>query len=165
MIVDFVPQDPSHAEEISERVLRLWLEIYCGEIASGADGIRAIHAREETPEHIRGYMSQGTVYEVVTLDGDDVGLVAYRVNGGDLYLNKLYIEDGYRRIGLGSICMEHVLEVAAEHACSTVSLYASDGNKGAFAFYTNCGFEVIGTQEITDSLGNKGYRKQLRKPL
>ena len=165
MIVDFVPQNPSHAEEISERILRLWLEIYCGEIASGADGIRAIHAQEETADHVRRYMSEGTVYEVVTLDGDDVGLVAYRVNGSDLYLNKLYIEDGYRGIGLGTVCLEHVFDVAREKGCASVSLVASRGNKPAFAFYTKFGFEIVGVVEITDGLGNRGHREQMRKLL
>jgi len=165
MTIEFVRLAPEDSEAISERIHRWWILIYAGEISSGAAGIDDIFNREQRPEHIRGYMEDGTVYESVIVDGEDMGMIAYRPVAPQLYVDKLYLETSVRRHGVGSACMEHMFGVARSNGCTSAALVASEHNEPAMNFYAKNGFVRTGSEPVYDHLGNVGYRIHLERGL
>ncbi len=165
MSVTFVPLSEKDAQGISARIYGWWVEIYSGEISSGVEGLDSIFEREETADHVRDHMSKGTVYCDVSVEGKVVGLVAYQPGPEVFYIDKLYLDESARGMGIGGECIEELFSIARARGCTKVLLHASPGNKGAYRFYLAHGFYLDHIEEITDSFGVVGERHHLMRPV
>ncbi|MGH3699312.1 MAG: GNAT family N-acetyltransferase, partial [Pseudonocardiaceae bacterium] len=59
-----------------------------------------------------------------------------------LYLKELYVTEAFRRQGIGTLLMQELYRVAADHMCSRVEWTADAGNVLADGFYTRLGVPV-----------------------
>ena len=80
-----------------------------------------------------------------------VGAVCCRVdksdNGRRLYIMTLGCLAPYRRLGIGTTMLEHVLKICEEDGkFDSVYLHVQISNEGAIEFYRNFGFEIIETK-------------------
>ncbi len=57
-----------------------------------------------------------------------------------LYLKELYVAEGYRRRGTGTLLMRAVCEMAGKHRCSRIEWTTDRGNTRAQEFYRRLGF-------------------------
>lgn len=60
-----------------------------------------------------------------------------------LYIEDIYIHAEHRKMGLGRLLMEHIIEVAENRNCSRVELVVDTNNKSARMFYNNFGFQLM----------------------
>jgi ribosomal protein S18 acetylase RimI-like enzyme len=63
-----------------------------------------------------------------------------------LYLKELYVAKTHRRAGIGSLLMQSVFAIAAQHECSRVEWMTDEDNPGAQAFYEALGAERHATK-------------------
>ncbi len=59
-----------------------------------------------------------------------------------LYLKELYVTEAFRCQGIGTLLMQELYRIAAEHTCSRVEWTADAGNVLAEAFYARLGVPV-----------------------
>ncbi|KAI9323684.1 N-alpha-acetyltransferase 50, NatE catalytic subunit [Dichotomocladium elegans] len=65
-----------------------------------------------------------------------------------LYIVTLGVLKPYRRLGLGSKLLSHILDYAAKHVeYSSIYLHAQVNNEAAVEFYKKHGFEVVEVQK------------------
>jgi len=82
-----------------------------------------------TPEHTR----------FINFQGERVGFVVVKPEGGALKLDHLYIEPEFQRLGIGASVLRSIFSVADEHGLkiTVTALRDSDSNQ----FYLRHGFE------------------------
>jgi len=81
-----------------------------------------------------------------------VGAVCCREDKADkqkrLYIMTLGCLAPYRRLGIGSVMLEHILKICeADGTYDNVFLHVQVSNAGAIAFYEKFGFEIVETRE------------------
>ncbi|MGH3686633.1 MAG: GNAT family N-acetyltransferase [Pseudonocardiaceae bacterium] len=88
-------------------------------------------------------------YVLLAWDGEQlIGMAAYSFlwpAAGvtrSLYLKELYVTEAFRRQGIGTLLMQELYRVAADHMCSRVEWTADAGNVLADGFYTRLGVPV-----------------------
>jgi len=165
MMLTYVALSPVDAASVSSRIHEWWVEMYGKEIRTGIEGLDSIFAREETPDHIVSHMGSGTVYKDVLLNGSVIGLIAYKVDGDTLYIDKLYLDGSARHSGHGTECLEYMLSEGRQAGCMRARLHVSPGNGGAYKFYLRNGFVLDYVEPITDCFGVTGERHHLVKLL
>lgn len=86
-----------------------------------------------------------------------VGAVCCRLEQVDnekrLYIMTLGCLYTYRRLGIGTIMLEHVLDHAQKKGIDNIYLHVQVNNIGAIEFYQKFGFEIVDTKE--------GYYKRI----
>lgn len=157
-MLEFRRLGDAEAQNVSSRIHDYWIEIYSGDIVSGADGIDNIFDREETPDKVVERMRSGTVFEDVVDHRDTVGLIAYRPVAPTLYIDKLYLDGTERGHHLGDRILEHMFDVGRRAGCTKAELVVSTSNPHAIKFYERNGFTIESEEEVPDGFGNNGYR-------
>lgn len=86
-----------------------------------------------------------------------VGAVCCRLEQVDnekrLYIMTLGCLYTYRRLGIGTTMLEHVLDHAQKKGIDNIYLHVQINNMGAIEFYKKFGFEIVDTKE--------GYYKRI----
>jgi len=85
-----------------------------------------------------GWISLGTIPKVSWTDR------------GHLYVDELWVAEGYRRRGYAKMLMAKAEEVAEEMGCVGVRLYVNVNNPGAAQLYRRCGYGAAGTAEFME---------------
>lgn len=95
-------------------------------------------------------LKNGTVYFIASINDEDVGMISISPYNGDYYtnlcVNSFYVEEKYRRQGVGSKLFSYAIEYASKNFSSGkysnyVDLSVSAFNTGAIEFYKKNGFE------------------------
>jgi [ribosomal protein S18]-alanine N-acetyltransferase len=76
--------------------------------------------------------------------GRVIGYCNYWLVHDEVHLLNLATHPGYRRRGIGTRLMQHLLAVARAHACRYVTLEVRTSNTAAQALYQAHGFEAVG---------------------
>ena len=75
-----------------------------------------------------------------------------------LYISSLAVSDKFRRRGVGSAMMRHVVAQASNRpACSAVALHVKVGNIGARKLYEKHGFCIVRRMSGYYGIGRDGY--------
>lgn len=80
-----------------------------------------------------------------------VGAVCCRIENVDserrLYIMTLGCLFTYRRLGIGTTLLKHVLDYAFKKGIDNIYLHVQINNTGAIDFYKKFGFEIVDTKE------------------
>jgi ribosomal protein S18 acetylase RimI-like enzyme len=80
-----------------------------------------------------------------------VGVVCCRLdladNGKHLYIMTLGCLFTYRRLGVGTTMLKHVIDHASKKGVDDIYLHVQSSNNGAIEFYKKFGFEIVGVKE------------------
>lgn len=80
-----------------------------------------------------------------------VGAVCCRIEQADnerrLYIMTLGCLFTYRRLGIGTTMLKHVLDYASKRSIDNIYLHVQINNAGAIEFYQKFGFQVVDTKE------------------
>lgn len=80
-----------------------------------------------------------------------VGAVCCRIelvdNERRLYIMTLGCLFTYRRLGIGTTMLKHVLDYASKKGIDNIYLHVQINNTGAIEFYKNFGFQIVETKE------------------
>ena len=66
----------------------------------------------------------------------------YSWSGKALYLDDLYVQDAYRKQGIGKMLLDEVIQLAKNSHCKKLRWQVSKWNSNAIAFYKSLGAEV-----------------------
>lgn len=92
-----------------------------------------------------------------------VGLVVGKPDRGAGELKRMAVMGQYRRLRIGSLLVETLLQHARAHGIHTVSLGTSLAQPAAISFYQRLGFRIVDRSEV--GLWDNQYRKATdRKP-
>lgn len=136
--------------KVSELAEEIWKEAFGGLISS--EQIEYMLEKFLTPESIKKLISEGMVYEFITLKGENIGFLAYRKEENRLFLSKFYIHEKHRGRGLASYSMNHILKIARRAKADSVYLTVYKGNKNAVSAYKHWGFRI--TEDVNKDIGN-----------
>ena len=73
-----------------------------------------------------------------------LGVLVFRVCGGEIELMQVGVDPTERRRGLGKCLLDHLLAQARDLDARRIWLEVSEGNRAARALYVRCGFVVVG---------------------
>lgn len=118
----------------------------------------------------RGKLFEDHVQEprvfAAVVNGKQVGWIEL---GYDKWNNRmrvweLLVEEGFRRRGIGTLLMKHVVKVARERGARMLVLETQTNNTGTIDFYLGYGFNVIGLDTAAYS-NNDVEKKEVRLEL
>lgn len=70
------------------------------------------------------------------------GYIIFRFILNECYLINITVADTWRRRGIGSLLMQHMITRAGKHGCDRIVLDVRRDNEAAMAFYEKWGFEA-----------------------
>ncbi len=117
--------------------------------------------RFQTADAIRKQISEGYVYDIARLDGEDVGYCGYRMESEDmLYVSKLYVLANGRKSGLGKLMLEAAMDAGRAAGAKRMHLSVNKSNVRAIEFYEHMGLvkESSNYGEIGDGFYYDDYR-------
>lgn len=79
-------------------------------------------------------------------DGKIVGFIelSHETRNNRLRVSNIYIDENYRKMGIGSELMKHAINFAKERKIRALVLETQSCNYPAISFYMKCGFSIIG---------------------
>lgn len=80
-------------------------------------------------------------------EGSIVGYVCVRLMYEEAQVCNLAVLPEYRRQGIGTALVSHVLEFSKQQGCERCELEVNVCNEGALALYEKCGFERAGIRK------------------
>ena len=92
-------------------------------------------------------MSEGMEYFLVESKDDPVGYLAFRQQGEELFLSKIYLLDSHRGKGLGRLGMRFVESEVGDRGLSFITLTVNKNNSGSIKAYESMGFVNEGPLE------------------
>ncbi len=135
-----------------ELVSPLWHSTYDNIVgAEQADFL--LHKYFDT-ENIEAYVQSGYQYFYIVHEGQVGGLLVFVDRAADVYLDKLYVTEPFRRKGLASFAIRKLHEMGKD-----IRLNVNRNNEIAIATYKNRGFEVEKEENIklNDTFANCDY--------
>ena len=96
--------------------------------------------------------NKGYEYYIVRAEDEDVGYVATKTDGDQLFLSKFYIREIHRGKGYASGAVNFLVRIGEERNLRSIGLTVNCNNHGAIAVYEKKGFQPIRTQVI--DIGN-----------
>ena len=85
-------------------------------------------------------MREGMEYFLVESHGEPVGYLAFKQQGEELFLSKIYLLASHRGIGLGRAGMGFVESSARDRGLGFVTLTVNKNNSGSIRAYESLGF-------------------------
>ncbi len=70
------------------------------------------------------------------------GYIVGRMGADELHINNVAVRDSYRRLGIGRLLLNRVLEAGKQSGVPHAFLELRAGNTAALALYEGCGFHV-----------------------
>jgi len=96
-------------------------------------------------------LEAGDLAKLALFNDIAVGTVCCRIELADnekrLYIMTLGCLFTYRRLGIGSTMLKHVLECATKKGVDNIYLHVQINNTEAIEFYKKFGFEIVDTKE------------------
>ena len=129
-------------EIVRELALIIWPKCYRNII--GPDRVDAMLAVLYSTDNLMHEMhDSGHAFWIVSIGDADVGYASGYVDGGRLWLKKLYVRDDYRGLGLGKALIQAVLDhFHTPGATQDMALYVNRDNSPAIDYYLRSGFKI-----------------------
>ena len=109
-----------------------------------AERVRGWDEERERAIHRTRFASQN--YQVIQSNGVDVGILTVETTPEALTIFQLFILPEHQGKGIGSRCMEHLIEEARQLGIP-LRLQVIYGNDRALSFYRRHGFQHVGETE------------------
>lgn len=115
--------------------------------------------RNQSPEAVRAQMAGGMRYALVHRGGEVAGYTAFGLRDGTMMLGKLYLREGFRRMGLGSAIMGYAESDAKSRGYGRMLLEVDSNNAPARSLYESRGYRPV---DGSDARGLMVMAKTLR---
>lgn len=141
--------DIAKVEQLAEEI---WTQHYTPII--GIDQVEYMLENFQSFEAIEKQISEGMIYSLLFFEGDPVGYLASKPQGGDMFLSKIYVLSRMRGKGIGGYAMNYLESRAKEMGCSQLSLTVNKNNTDSIRAYEKMGF--INVRPLQTDIG-KGF--------
>lgn len=143
---------PERAEEFSAFLRPLWVDTHAPLINGGREWAEFVFERWGGIDRIRDDLSKGHFYAYIIIDGKRIGVVSAGAEDEKLIVGRLYILPEYRGRGIGSECLEYILDYGRDRGCRMAELCVNPKNNNAIALYSKFGFK-----ETSRKQNERGY--------
>lgn len=149
-------------EIVRQLALVIWPKCYRHVI--GPDRVDAMLAVLYAIDNLEDEMvNQGHIFWIVRYGDLDVGYASAYMDGGRLWLKKLYVRDDHRGLGLGKALIDAALDhFQSERTPQELALNVNKDNAAAIDYYLRSGFQVeaevpvrMGPYDFTDYVMQK----------
>lgn len=139
--IEIGPLRLDEAEAVVELAGRVWRAHYPGIIS--AEQIEYMLEQRYRPVLVKQFIARGDVWLAARAAGVLVGFAhGHPQAEGDYKLDKLYVDLGWQRHGIGGSLIRALTERAAQHGYSRVVLRVNRQNQQAIDAYLKHGFTV-----------------------
>ncbi len=134
---------------LSDFMKDVWLNTY-KEIIGERQAL-FLHGKYFEESAVKEFVSKGYNYYFITYNGERAGLLVF-TEGEEVYLDKLYVLNAFRKKGLASYAFEFL-----KSKNKRISLNVNRANEVAVKVYLKNGFKVVEEQEILLDGGMVNY--------
>ncbi|GHU36141.1 hypothetical protein FACS1894192_02120 [Bacilli bacterium] len=127
-------------EKLSELVQIIWPEVFTPVI--GAAQVAYMLATYQSIEQIKREISDGVLYEIISLDEEAVGYLAYELQENQLFISKVYLLANYRGQRLSRQAFNRLEGIARQESKDKLHLHVNRYNARAIAVYQHYGFDI-----------------------
>jgi GNAT superfamily N-acetyltransferase len=116
-----------------------------------------VRSMEQTPQPCLCWIAR------TEAGGEPVGVLLVNFNfslkfaGPSLWIEELYVTPSARRLGIGRMLVEHLLDYAEAEGIKGIDLEAYQGNTPASVLYRSLGFYRLGRERFYYRLGPQEY--------
>jgi len=152
------PEAYAAIEELADTI---WREHYIPII--GKPQVDYMLRKFQTAGAIARQSAAGLCYYLLEDRGQPAGYFAYKKQGEELFLSKIYVLKSHRGRGLARAAMQHVRNQARDWDCRRIALTVNKDNSASIRAYERMGFEKgEGTvKDIGDGFIMDDYRMVL----
>ena len=125
-------------------------------------GIESEPDPEAAREEILDFLDRGYPVFAAEHDGEAVGYIACRIEEPCLWVEHIYVSDGFRRHGAASLLFGKAEEIAGAMGEDTVYNYVHPNNEGMIAFLRSKGYTVLNMIEIRKPYGGEKLTTKIR---
>jgi diamine N-acetyltransferase len=138
----------------------IWTEHYTPII--GREQVEYMLSKFQSEEAIAEQIRQGSLYFLVSEEGDYPGYFAVEVRDQELFLSKIYVRLSHRRRGFGREMITFIERLAHEMNLAKISLTVNKGNTASIEVYEKMGFVNLGpvVKEIGNGFVMDDYRME-----
>ena len=129
---------------IAQLAKEIWTEHYTSII--GAKQVYYMLATLQSEDAILNDLAKGKHYLLVESEQLIIGYVGYELQGGQLFLSKLYLKKSERAKGAGRSILEALKEIAQTNKKECIVLTVNKNNYASIAAYQALGFQLIKEQ-------------------
>lgn len=141
MTIEIGPLRLDEAEALVELAGRVWRAHYPGIIS--AEQIEYMLAQRYKHGLVRQLLARGDLWLAAREQGSLVGFAhGHPLEEGDFKLDKLYVDTGWQRRGIGGTLIAEVARRAREHGFTRLVLRVNRQNRQALDAYLKHGFTV-----------------------
>lgn len=135
-------RDNDLIEKVTDLAREIWTEYYTPLIGKAQVEymLSVFQSREAVTKQI---LDEKTRYFLIQNKKDYVGYLAVELQTESLFLSKIYIRAGYRKLGLGKESLEFVTLLAKLLKLPKITLTVNKNNTGSIQAYEKCGFKKI----------------------
>ncbi len=135
-------RDNDLIEKVSVLAREIWTEHYTPLIGKAQVEymLSVFQSREAVTRQI---LDEKSRYFLIQNKKDYVGYLAVELQKDCLFLSKIYIQAGCRKLGLGKESLEFVTLLAKLMKLSKIRLTVNKNNTGSIQAYEKCGFRKI----------------------
>ena len=141
---------PNDMKVVEDLAGTIWNESYRNIISR--DQIDYMLEKFQSYAAIRDSISSGALYFILSYEGRNAGYFAVAPEGDRLFLSKIYVLFEYRRRGIASFAIGHLMRFCSTNRFKSMYLTVNRMNTGSIEFYRKNGFKII-EDRITD-IGN-----------
>ena len=128
---------------LSDLIQIIWLEVFTSVI--GEAQVAYMLATYQSVEQIKREISQGVQYDLILLDDQPVGYLAYELQDSQLFISKVYLLSSCRDQGLSRQVFKRLENTAKQFGKHQLHLHVNRYNVRAVAVYQHYGFEIVKT--------------------
>lgn len=133
----FLPATPADIPVINDLAQRIWRLHYPGIIT--VEQIEYMLQWMYSAEALQRDMAQGYVFELIALDGQPVGFMAYQPREDKVFLSKLYVLNEQHGQGLGKAALQVLQSRAEALGIRSIYLVVNKKNEKAIRAYERFG--------------------------
>ena len=135
---------------LSDLIQIIWPEVFTPVI--GAAQVAYMLATYQSVEQIKREIGEGVQYDLILLDNQPVGYLAYDLQDSQLFISKIYLLSSCRGQGLSRQVFERFENIAKQFGKHRLHLHVNRDNARAVAVYQHVGFEIV--QTVDTPLGD-----------
>ena len=137
-------------KKLSSLASIIWIEHYSPIL--GTTKASYMTSKFQSEEAILKQIKDNNEYFIIKSSSKEIGYLAYKINGKNLFIDKIYLLKEFHGQSVGSFCMNFIEKLAEEKNCNSISLKVEQKNTNSIATFKKWGFHII--DSLTRNIGN-----------
>ena len=137
-------------KKLSSLAFKIWTDHYSPLL--GKTQASYMTSKFQSEEVIKKQIKANNEYYIIKYSGKEIGYLAYKINDGNLFIDKIYLLKEFQGQSIGTFCINFIETIADERGCTSISLKVEQKNTNSIATFKKWGFNI--TDSLTRDIGN-----------